>query len=340
MGEKSFYKLLDYIKGKAVEPVTIIPSQLVIRESCGCLNVRKMFYYHGNRISEKMMYNVHKIEITRLKKQKVFLNLITQACLGATTIGEINQMMLNEFPNIDIKGCFIMIFDDDNHKAKLICQYQDRHIPPMPAHPYFDEKKILGVDIKKSMCGYPYIIMSLHNKEKVFGYVVFEVSHPDVTILEQISNELSNAISGTLLSHNKIAGGNKKDTLPPKYEKSSLFPEQIQQYAEELISLMNAKKPYLNENLKLNDLAEMLRIPHYHLSQVINNYIGLSYNDFINNYRLKKVKELLADPVKNNFTILALAFEAGFNSSATFYRIFKKNLHMSPLDYQKKLHKK
>jgi AraC-like DNA-binding protein len=233
-----------------------------------------------------------------------------------------------------------MMFDDDKRKVKFFCQYQDRYIQSMPAHPYFDEKEILHVDIKKSMRGYPYIIMALHNKEMVFGYVVFEVSHPDTTILEQIANELSDAIGGTLLLFNKNVISNKKDTAHPKYEKSRLSPEQIQQYAEELISLMNAKEPYRNDNLKLNDLAEMLSIPHYHLSQVINNYIGLSYNDFINNYRLKKVKELLVDPVKRDCNILTLAFEAGFNSNATFYRIFKKNLHMSPLAYQKKLQNK
>jgi DNA-binding LacI/PurR family transcriptional regulator len=43
MGKTAFHKLIDYMKGKEGEPVTIIPSQLVIRESCGCLIPGKFF---------------------------------------------------------------------------------------------------------------------------------------------------------------------------------------------------------------------------------------------------------------------------------------------------------
>ena len=58
-------------------------------------------------------------------------------------------------------------------------------------------------------------------------------------------------------------------------------------------------------------------------------HIG-DFNDFINEYRIEELKKLLNDPKNNNFTLLSLAFEAGFNSKASFNRAVKKLTGKSP----------
>ena len=56
--------------------------------------------------------------------------------------------------------------------------------------------------------------------------------------------------------------------------------------------------------------------------------------DFINEYRLDEVKQALTDPAKQHLKILAIAFDAGFNSKTSFNTIFKKHTGMTPSEYR------
>ena len=73
------------------------------------------------------------------------------------------------------------------------------------------------------------------------------------------------------------------------------------------------------------------------LSELINNGIGLNFNDFINHYRVEDVKEKLKNGIHNQKTLLGIALDSGFNSKATFNRAFKKSTSLSPKDFVEKL---
>jgi AraC-like DNA-binding protein len=120
-----------------------------------------------------------------------------------------------------------------------------------------------------------------------------------------------------------------------KYEKSSLTPEQSKSYLEQLIFLMDTEKPYLDSELKINDLAEKLNITMHHLSQVINAERAQNYNDFINKYRISEAQRLLLTPQYQDAKILSIAFDVGFNNKATFNAAFKKITGMSPSIFRK-----
>lgn len=101
-----------------------------------------------------------------------------------------------------------------------------------------------------------------------------------------------------------------------------------------LIEYMIEKKPYLNDNLTLIELAEELRMHRNQLSILINSGFGENFYEFINRYRVEEAKLLLNNPTKEHYTILAIAFESGFNSKSTFYNIFKKNTGVTPVEYR------
>jgi AraC-like DNA-binding protein len=118
-----------------------------------------------------------------------------------------------------------------------------------------------------------------------------------------------------------------------KYEKSGLTRELALRDLERLKHIMRVEKPYLDSELSLPDLSMQLRIPRNRLSQILNEYIGASFNDFINSYRVEEAKRiLLANDGSGN--ILRIAFDAGFNSKTTFYTIFRKATGMTPSEYQ------
>ena len=69
------------------------------------------------------------------------------------------------------------------------------------------------------------------------------------------------------------------------------------------------------------------------LSKVVNQQFNLNFNDYINQYRVNAVIERIANPKFKNQTLLAIAFDAGFNSKATFNRAFKKFTNKNPKDF-------
>ncbi|MES2277080.1 MAG: helix-turn-helix domain-containing protein [Bacteroidota bacterium] len=91
---------------------------------------------------------------------------------------------------------------------------------------------------------------------------------------------------------------------------------------------------YLNPALNLNMLAQHTAIPQKTISAVLNQYQRKSFNEFVNEYRVTAFKQkVCADEVKH-LTIAGIAAECGFNSQATFQRIFKQFTGLSPTEFK------
>ncbi|MBO8152881.1 MAG: hypothetical protein DRP92_02185 [Candidatus Neomarinimicrobiota bacterium] len=125
-------------------------------------------------------------------------------------------------------------------------------------------------------------------------------------------------------------------SVKTKYRKSSLTEKDREQIASKLIELMKSEKPFKNGALTLLDLSGMLKVSPHNLSEVLNQKLGISFYDFINQYRAKEVKEILEIKAEKGKTLLQIAFDCGFNSKSTFNKFFKKCFGMTPSEYRKK----
>ena len=104
--------------------------------------------------------------------------------------------------------------------------------------------------------------------------------------------------------------------------KSLLDRKLIDQYKQQLQALMSEKEPYLNPELTLRVLAEIMEIPPNQLSQLLNEGFNKNFSEYINSYRLETFKSKAADPSLQHLTILGLAYESGFNSKSVFNSFF------------------
>ena len=129
----------------------------------------------------------------------------------------------------------------------------------------------------------------------------------------------------------------KFEEQQPRYEKSGLSPDRAKQYLADLLNLMEKQKPYINSDLTLTQLAEMLSITPHNLSEILNTRLNQSFFDFVNQYRVEEVKKTLIDPKKQHLTVLAIGLDAGFNSKTSFNTTFKKYTGMTPSEYKNKL---
>lgn len=121
-----------------------------------------------------------------------------------------------------------------------------------------------------------------------------------------------------------------------KYKNSSLSELESQQLFLQLDHFMRIHKPYVNPDLKLKELSQMLNTSERNLSQVVNEHNQQNFSGYINSYRVKHAMTLLADPTLKEKTILWILFEAGFNSKSSFNTIFKKVAGCTPIEYRKK----
>jgi AraC-like DNA-binding protein len=128
----------------------------------------------------------------------------------------------------------------------------------------------------------------------------------------------------------------KEKKLEVSYQKSGLNKEEALLILNKVKSLMQSEQPYLKSELDLPALAAMVGVSTHKLSQVINKYLNKNFFDFVNEYRIEKVKELLSDPRYNHFKIMSLAYESGFNTKSTFYNLFKKLENITPSEYRQK----
>lgn len=126
---------------------------------------------------------------------------------------------------------------------------------------------------------------------------------------------------------------NQPGSPAPKYQKSGLKEEDADRIYQGLLTLMEEKKPYLNHQLSILDLAKSMNVSTHNLSQVLNEKSGKSFYDFINNCRVQEFKQRVGNPKYKKYTLLGLALDCGFNSKASFNRIFKKFTNQTPSQY-------
>jgi len=121
-----------------------------------------------------------------------------------------------------------------------------------------------------------------------------------------------------------------------KYDWSSLTDAEAECIFQQLNKIMAQEKLYKNAELTLSKLAESLKLKDAVLSQVINSKFNKSFYDYINSLRVDECVKMIADEKNQNYTLLSIAFDCGFNSKSSFNRNFRKFTGKSPSDFFRK----
>ena len=150
----------------------------------------------------------------------------------------------------------------------------------------------------------------------LMGY--FSLRQPEITSAEKITPS---------------ADGSKNATL--KYGDNRLPDELRESIRIELEKYIDNQQSWRASNISLAQLAEQTGIASHHISQVLNDHLGVSFNDYLNHYRVKEVCAQLAAASDQNLLDIALA--CGFSSKSSFNAIFKKHTGQTPSEYRKQV---
>lgn len=127
------------------------------------------------------------------------------------------------------------------------------------------------------------------------------------------------------------------ESVSPVHHLSTASEADIQELRIRLEEVLKTQQPYLEEDLTLGALADLLPTTDKKLSALLNHFLHVSFYDLINEYRVKAVQAKMADSEFEHYTLLAIAFDCGFSSKTSFNRIFKKVTGVSPSLYKKQL---
>ncbi len=120
------------------------------------------------------------------------------------------------------------------------------------------------------------------------------------------------------------------DVIPEPVNKT--LPD-LDSWKQKVETLMQTQQLYTDPELTLPQLARQCGTNPSQLSRIINAGYDSNFNDFINEYRVRALMDKIREGEHRKQTLLGLAFDCGFNSKATFNRVFKKKTGLSPKDW-------
>jgi AraC-like DNA-binding protein len=181
-----------------------------------------------------------------------------------------------------------------------------------------------GVDIMMNFMPFdPYEISFISLTLLTFLFGVFGFHQPSI-FEEVVRHEL---IENSLQLELNLVPDAKK------YQRSGLKQEDVADLVNKIRKYMVIQKPYLDRELNIYDLSSQLNISRHTLSEVINEHMGMNFYNLVNEYRINEVKERMRNDEYRQLTILAIAYDSGFNSKSSFNTIFKEKTGQTPSEY-------
>lgn len=136
---------------------------------------------------------------------------------------------------------------------------------------------------------------------------------------------------------NECLGSYRSSQTYRKYKQSLFTEEELNHYKLRLSQLMYEERLFLDPELTLRGLAEYMNLSPNHMSQLLNEGVQQNFSDYVNSLRLDHFKSKLLTEDRHHLTLLALAYDSGFNSKTVFNTFFKKKEGLTPRAYLKSI---
>ncbi|MCB9244787.1 MAG: helix-turn-helix domain-containing protein [Flavobacteriales bacterium] len=180
---------------------------------------------------------------------------------------------------------------------------------------------------------------ALGKKDEAFSWVETALKVNSALLLLRYTDPLVNPIKSDPRYrnyHQQLFPEDIFEVRPSTAQKTALLDEKtVATYKAKLLDLMESDQPHLNPDLTLRSLAAQLSIHANQLSWLLNDGFRKNFNEFINHYRVESFKTKAMDPESAHLTIMAIAYDCGFNSKTVFNTYFKRETGCTPRQFIK-----
>lgn len=123
------------------------------------------------------------------------------------------------------------------------------------------------------------------------------------------------------------------DETQNEEENQEMIEEPFNQLAEKIMEFLHTKKPYLQQDFSVHDLAIAMDAPNHHISYCLNRVLKTNFANLKNKLRVDYAKELLNSNQASKMSIEGIGQMAGFGTRSNFYSAFKKETGITPSEY-------
>jgi len=181
---------------------------------------------------------------------------------------------------------------------------------------------ILDYDISSSMNVLALFATFIIHWTAYIGIYKYKLAKNKEAISNFLNEDLANSYTNLQIVENN---------RPEEY-KESITADNL--YFQKLEILCKEQHIYTDSTLNREKVAEKLGISAGYLSQIINTITGDNFANYINQYRVEAVKEMILNSEYENYNLLTMGLESGFTSKTTFYKAFKKVTAQTPNEYK------
>jgi AraC-like DNA-binding protein len=203
----------------------------------------------------------------------------------------------------------------------------------------------LSIIILVIFFGYKY----LENKRKKLIFKNIENSDKEINLIKVWQEWRNN--SKTLVNNdfnnipeleNQLNVDKSKNTVGVIDENNLDFKTSHVNYTNlyfELRELLETKQLYLNPNLNIEDLIKELSTNKNYLYYAIKSNYEDNFKSLLNDYRINHIKSMIVESIENNKKIRMEEIQesSGFQSAASFFRVFKSKTGLTPLEYSQQV---
>ncbi len=130
---------------------------------------------------------------------------------------------------------------------------------------------------------------------------------------------------------------NKNTETEDKNDESKFSDNELEALSQNLNRIMVEERVFLNPLLTLSDLAFKTNMKKADLTYLLNKVIGKNFFTYVNEFRIQEVIRKFKSKDYDHYTIIAIAYESGFNSKSTFNSLFKEYTNQTPSQFRSAL---
>jgi AraC-like DNA-binding protein len=127
---------------------------------------------------------------------------------------------------------------------------------------------------------------------------------------------------------NSLAQAPRRKLVSNMYESENLIHESKSRRVSKVCRHIEEN---ISHKITLSDAAKMVNMSDSAFSHFFKKQTGISFITYINNLRVAKACDLLAN---TNLSASEICYDCGFNNKSNFIRLFSKRKNMTPIEYR------
>jgi DNA-binding LacI/PurR family transcriptional regulator/AraC-like DNA-binding protein len=319
---------------------TVFPTELVVRESCGCRPGKPARLQKRDETDEPPAGEPPFPPFG--DDQSRTLLEAAEAILAASSWDKLRVVLHARLHRFGAKSCYISLFEDHAgvpagslSRVRVAIENGKLIDPPAAATRFLTQELVPGG--LRSGRGKIYLVLNLYSQYRQLGFVVYEIDRPSTGALESLTMEINNAVNRFDFAQWAARSGPSprvNRSAQTKYQKSRLRHTQAAEYYRKIVFLMEKEKIYRRPDLSVRLLSKLAHIPGHNISYVINTHAKTNFYRFVNMYRVREALSLLR--LHPERKLIDVAFAAGFKAKSTFNKFFKEFARVSPSEFVEK----